>query len=460
MQIRSVGIDLGKTTFHLVALNAAGKVLLRKKFTQKQLVTFTANMQISLIGMEACSGAHFLGRVLREQGHDVKLIPAQFVKPFVKSNKNDFLDAEAIAEAVDRQNMRFVPIKTDDQLDLQAMHRVRDRLVARRTSVINQLRAFLLERGMVFAKTPFKLKQAMPEILENAEANLTPRMRNLVSLLWSEWKDMEQQIVAMNEEVEQIASSDPACQRLRQIPGIGPLVATAIVAAIGNGAAFHKGREFSSWLGLVPRQHSTGGKARLFGISKRGNSYLRKLLVHGARSAVLRVKRERSPFGPWLNALERRSPVKVVITAAANKLGPYRVGRSFERTGLSWSGSGRKDCLKQRSTSTGIKFSNQGLHWINKTNEQVPLTACSQPAPRKMVIHGRPVYQEEHAAQLIMARSLHSPHEGRIHLRRSVDPLFAFPLQSDGGPYICGRFGLQLDWDTAPGVLNRLSRAD
>ncbi len=171
MQIRSIGIDLGKTTFHLVALSAAGKVLLRKKFAQKQLITFTANLQTSLIGMEACSGAHFLGRVLREQGHDVKLIPAQFVKPFVKSNKNDFLDAEAIAEAVDRQNMRFVPIKTDDQLDLQAMHRVRDRLVARRTSVINQLRAFLLERGMVFAKTPFKLKQAMPEILENADAN-------------------------------------------------------------------------------------------------------------------------------------------------------------------------------------------------------------------------------------------------------------------------------------------------
>jgi transposase len=163
MQIRSVGIDLGKTTFHLVALSAAGKVLFRKKFTQKQLITFTANMQISLIGMEACSGAHFLGWVLRQQGHNVKLIPAQFVKPFVKSNKNDFLDAEAIAEAVDRQNMRFVPIKTDDQLDLQAMHRVRDRLIARRTSVINQLRAFLLERGMTFAKTPARLKDAMPE---------------------------------------------------------------------------------------------------------------------------------------------------------------------------------------------------------------------------------------------------------------------------------------------------------
>jgi transposase len=293
---------------------------LRRKFNQKQLILFTANLQTCLIGMEACSGAHFLGRALREQGHDVKLIPAQFVKPFVKSNQNDFLDAEAIAEAVDRQNMRFVPIKTDDQLDLQAMHRVRDRLVARRTSVINQLRAFLLERGMVFAKTPAKLKLAMPEILENADANLTLRMRNLVSLLWSEWKDLEQQIVAMNAEVEQIAASDPACQRLRQIPGVGPLVATAIVAGIGNGAAFHKGREFSSWLGLVPRQHSTGGKARLFGISKRGNNYLRKILMHGARSAVLRVKRERSPFGPWLDALEQRAPINVVITAAANKL--------------------------------------------------------------------------------------------------------------------------------------------
>ena len=161
MQIHSVGIDLGKTTFHLVALGDNGKVLLKKKFTQRQLITFTANLQTTLIGLEACAGAHFLGRALRGQGHDVKLIPAQFVKPFVKSNKNDFLDAEAIAEAVDRQNMRFVPIKTDVQLDLQALHRVRDRLIARRTAVINQLRAFLLERGMTFAKTPAKLKVAM-----------------------------------------------------------------------------------------------------------------------------------------------------------------------------------------------------------------------------------------------------------------------------------------------------------
>ena len=293
---------------------------MRKKFSQKQLIAFTANMQTCLIGMEACSGSHFLGRALREQGHDVKLIPAQFVKPFVKSNKNDFIDAEAIAEAVDRENMRFVPIKTDDQLDLQALHRVRDRLMARRTSLINQIRAFLLERGIVFAKSPIRLKEALPEVLENVNENLTPRMRNLVAMLWSEWKDLELQIVQMNDEVERIASSDAACRRLRQIPGIGPLVATAIVASIGNGAAFRKGREFAAWMGLLPKQHSTGGKARLYGISKRGNSYLRKILIHGARAVVLRSKRDRIAMGAWMTSLETRAPRNVLIVATAHKL--------------------------------------------------------------------------------------------------------------------------------------------
>ncbi len=160
----------------------------------------------------------------------------------------------------------------------------------------------------------------MPEILENADSNLTPRMRNLVWLLWSEWKELEQQIIAINIEVEQIASSDPACQRLRQIPGIGPLTATAVVASIGNGAAFRKGRDFAAWLGLVPQQYSPGGKAKLLGISKRGNCYLRKILIHGTRAAVVRVKRVRSPFGSWLDALQTRAPLNVVVTATANKL--------------------------------------------------------------------------------------------------------------------------------------------
>jgi transposase len=292
----------------------------RKKFTQKQLLTYTANMQTSLIGLEACSGSHFLGRALRKQGHDVRLIAAKFVKPFVKSNKNDFVDAEAIAEAVERKNMRFVPIKTDEQLDLQAIHRVRDRLISRRTAVINQLRAFLLERGLVFAKTPSKLRLAMPEILENADADLTPQMRNLIDLLWKEWKMVEQQIEELSDELERIAAADAGCTRIRRIPGIGPVVATAIVTAIGNGAAFSKGREFAAWLGLVPGQYSTGGKAKLLSISKRGNVYLRKILIHGARAAVLRMKRDRAPIGAWLDALDLRAPKNVVVVAMANKL--------------------------------------------------------------------------------------------------------------------------------------------
>src|SRR3982074_2182371 len=241
-------------------------------------------------------------------------------RTFVKSNKNDFIDAEAIAEAVDRENMRFVPIKTDDQLDLQALHRVRDRLMARRTSLINQIRAFLLERGIVFAKSPIRLREALPEVLENVNENLTPSMRTLVAMLWSEWKDLELQIVEMNDEVERIASSDAACLRLRQIPGIGPLVATAIVASMGNGAVFRKGREVAAWMGLVPKQHSTGGKAKLYGISKRGNRYLRKILIHGARAAVLRCKRDRIAMGAWMTSLEMRAPRNVLIVATANKL--------------------------------------------------------------------------------------------------------------------------------------------
>jgi transposase len=295
-------------------------VLVKKKFTQKQLLAFTANMQTSWIGLEACSGAHDLGKALRDQGHDVRLIPGQFVKPFVKSNKNDFVDAEAIAEAVERKNMRFVPIKTDDQLDLQAIHRVRDRLVCRRTAVINQIRAFLLERGMVFAQKPTKLKAAMADILENAEANLTPMMRNLIDVLWSEWKLVEQQIEELTDKLEQISASDAGCCRIRKIPGIGPIVATAIVASIGNGAAFRKGRDFAAWLGLVPRQYSTGGKAKLLGISKRGNIYLRKVLIHGARAAAMRIKRNRFSIGTWMDALEARAPRNVLVVAMANEL--------------------------------------------------------------------------------------------------------------------------------------------
>jgi transposase len=238
---------------------------------------------------------------LHKQGHDVRLIAAQFVEPFVKSNKNDFVDAEAIAEAVERKNMRFVPIKTDEQLDLQAIHRVRDRLISRRTAVINQLRAFLLERGLVFAKTPAKLRAALPEILENADLDLTTQMRNLIDLLWNEWKTVEDQIKGLCFELERISAADPGCTRIRKIPGIGPIVATAIVAAIGNGVAFRKGPDLP--LGSVSCHDSIRLEARrgCFGISKRDNVYLRKILTHGVRAAVLRIKRGRAPIGAcWL----------------------------------------------------------------------------------------------------------------------------------------------------------------
>ena len=320
MQISSIGIDLGKNTFHLVALDKRSKVVVRQKFTRKQLLAYTANLTSSLIGIEACSGAHFIGAALRDQGHDVRLIPAQFVKPFLKSNKNDFLDAEAIAEAVARQNMRFVPIKTDDQLDLQALHRVRDRVVHHRTALINQIRGFLLERGITFAKGPANLRNQMPAILENADENLTPRMRSMLDHLWQEWKALNTEIQAISDEIDAIGTNDAACRRLRTIPGVGPLVATATVAAIGNGAAFRKGREFAAWLGLIPRQHSTGGKARLLGISKRGSIYLRRMFIHGARAMLLRVKYDTGRLGQWAHQLELRAPRNKVVVAVANKL--------------------------------------------------------------------------------------------------------------------------------------------
>ncbi len=320
MHFASIGIDLGKTTFHLVALDEHSKIAIKRKLSRTQLLVFTANLPSSRVGIEACSGAHFVGAALREQGHDVRLIPAQFVKPFLKSNKNDFLDAEAIAEAVARENMRFVPIKTDDQLDLQALHRVRDRLVHRRTALINQIRGFLLERGITFAAGPANLRKQMPLILEDGGQNLTPRLRRLLDHLWQEWKAMNCEIEVVTAEIDDIGEQDAACQRLRQIPGVGPMVATATVAAIGNGAAFRRGREFAAWLGLVPRQHSTGGKPRLLGISKRGSVYLRRMFIHGARAVLLIVKYDTGRLGHWARELSLRAPRNKVIVAVANKL--------------------------------------------------------------------------------------------------------------------------------------------
>jgi transposase len=318
--IRTIGIDLGKTSVHLIAMDSEGTIVLRKRLSRTQLLNTTANIPVCLIAMEASCGAHHLGRLLSAQGHDVKLIPAQFVRPFVKSNKNDYIDAEAIAEAAQRPTMRFVPIKTDDQLDMQALHRTRDRLVARRTGVINQLRAFLLERGIVFRQGRIALQTYMPTLLQTADQVLSPCMDRLIRRLWDEWQNTEDQIEEISNEITAAIKQSAVGPILLEVPGVGPLVATAMMAAIGNGSAFRKGREFAAWLGLTPRQHSTGGKTKLLGISKRGNEYLRRLFVHGARSVLRQSKRDRLSMGAWLTQLEARTHPNVAVVALANKL--------------------------------------------------------------------------------------------------------------------------------------------
>jgi transposase len=271
--------------------------------------------------MEACGGSHHLARLLREQGHDARIIPAQFVKPFVKSQKNDFLDAEAIAEAVQRPTMRFVPIKTEEQLDMQTLHRVRDRLVGQRTALINQVRAILLERGLTFNKGRQGMTRLLPELLAAGSDEVSPGMHELLKMLWDEWQDLDRRLSDCTRRIEAVMAQDEVCQKLATVPGIGPLTATALVAAVADGSMFRCARDLSAWLGLVPRQRSTGGKTKLLGISKRGNSYLRRLLILGAQSARLNLNRDRHPrLGEWLTRLEQRAHRNTAVVALANKL--------------------------------------------------------------------------------------------------------------------------------------------
>ncbi len=320
MKIYALGIDLGKTVFHLVGLDASGQVVIRKRCSRTQLLAFTANVQAQLIGMEACSGAHFLGRALRAQGHDVRLMPAQYVKPYVQTNKSDYIDAEAIAEAVQRPRMRFVPIKTEEQLDLQALHRVRERWVMRRTAVVNQVRSLLLERGLTVPKGRRHLNQALPRILEDAELPLSGSFRVLLAQLKLELEQLAARIEQMDAVIEQEARENEACQRLTTIPGVGPVTATALIAAIGNGSAFGKGRDLSTWMGIVPGEFTTGGKQKLLGISKRGNKYLRRLFVQGARSVLQQRDKQAPGLSLWLAQLLACKHQNVVVVALANKL--------------------------------------------------------------------------------------------------------------------------------------------
>lgn len=324
MQIKVMGIDIGKSTFHVIGIDEKGSIVLKKCFSRKQLLHHTANMPSCLIGMEACCGAHHLARALTVQGHQVRLIPGQYVRPFVQNNKNDFRDAEGISEAVQRPRMHFVPLKTDEQLDLQALHRVRDRLISQRTALVNQIRGFLLDRGRAVPKGIAKLLNLLPTILEDAEANLSPRIREVLNDLKQECSDLSEQIETMNEKIAATAQESEICRRLLTVPGIGPIIATATVAAIGNGATFSKGRSFAAWLGVVPRQWSTGGKPTLLGIGKRGNPYLRKLFILGAQSLLMHMSKSKNksqrPYLQWITQLAARAHHNVVAVALANKI--------------------------------------------------------------------------------------------------------------------------------------------
>jgi transposase len=334
--IAVVGIDIGKNSFHVVGLDQRGAIVLRQKWSRGQVEARFANMPPCLIGVEACVGAHHLSRRLMALGHDARLMPARYVRPYSKGQKNDFRDAEAIAEAVQRPTMKFVATKTADQLDLQALHRVRERLVSQRTGIINQIRAFLLERGVAVRQGLRFLRAELPRILATRPDVLSPRMVRVIENLAGDWHRLDERVESLSSEIETVARQDAGCERLMSVPGIGPIISSAMVAAIGTGDVFSKGRDFAAWLGLVPRQISTGDRTILGKISKRGNRYLRVLFVQAAWVVLIKPKSwERYGLKPWIQAAKKRLHRNVLAIALANKLAriAWSVlarGRAFE----------------------------------------------------------------------------------------------------------------------------------
>lgn len=317
--IKVVGIDLAKRVFHMHGVNGYGQVVLKKRLPRNRLAAFMAQLPPCLVGMEACGGSNDWARKFRDMEHDVRLISPQFVKPYVKSNKNDMVDAAAICEAVSRPNMRFVPIKSVEQQDIQSLHRARSLAVGHRTAQANQMRGLLMEYGIVVAKSVTALRKGIPEILEDADNALTPMFRELLYGLWDEFLRLDTRIAKYDAQIKQLSEQSDVCKRLMAIPGVGPMVSTALVAAVSDGKAFKSGREMAAWLGLVPRQHSTGGKPRLLGISKRGDVYLRKLLIHGARAALRWADRKQDRRSRWVSELANRRGQNIAAVALANK---------------------------------------------------------------------------------------------------------------------------------------------
>jgi len=319
MQIVRIGLDLAKYIFEVHGVDAHGKVVLRKTLRRNAVSSLFANLPPCLIGMEASNGAHYWARVLSGFGHQVRLISPQFVAPYVKSNKNDRNDAEAICEAAGRPTMRFVPVKSVDQLAVQALHRIRSRLVSGRTRLANQIRGILAEHGIVIARNIAKLRQNLTYMIEGDGNGLSSLVRALVGELKAELAELDQRIAAYDRRIRELYRNNELCQRLGKIEGVGPLSATALMAAVGDRQGFKNGRQFAAWLGLVPKQRSSGGRDRLFGISKRGDRYLRTLLIHGARASLARAKGKQDPRSCWLEKLRERRHPNIAAVALANK---------------------------------------------------------------------------------------------------------------------------------------------
>lgn len=314
-----MGIDLGKNTFHLFGVEESGSTVVRKKLRRKQLLAYIANLPPCLVGMEACGGSHYWAREITSLGHTVRLISPQFVKPYVKGNKNDYNDAEGICEAMGRPNMRFVSIKSIEQQDIQGLHRIRQSVVKQRTALSNQIRGLLGEYGIVVAQGISQVRSRIPEILEDGENGLTDRFRSWLAELLEAFRVLDERIKKYDREIQRAHAANEASQRLSTIEGVGPQSATAILATYGDCKQYSDGRQFAACIGLVPRQHTTGGKPLLLGISKRGDKYIRTLLIHGARSVIKRIEGKEDQRSQWLQSLVARRGKNKAAVALANK---------------------------------------------------------------------------------------------------------------------------------------------
>lgn len=319
MQISRIGLDLAKYVFQVHGVDAQDEIVLRKTLRRDGVAQFFAELGPCIVGMEACCGSHFWARVLTDLGHEVRLISPQFVKPYVKSNKNDRNDAEAICEAVGRPSMRFVPPKSPEQLEIQAVHRIRQRVVASRTRLVNQVRGLLGEHGVVVARDITRIRRALGEIADSNESGFGDIFIDMLRDMRDELGELDIRLAGYNRRIKNLFRSNEMCQRIGRIEGVGPITATALVAAIGDKSCFRNGRQFAAWLGLVPKQHSSGGKARLFGISKRGDRYLRTLLIHGARAVLSRAAGKTDARSQWIGRMRERRHPNVVAVALANK---------------------------------------------------------------------------------------------------------------------------------------------